>query len=311
MINAKNYYTLELSQQFQSVSQFKNFMDCPARAMAELSGEFTRESTTAMLIGSYVDAWFEGTLDDFKSNHPEIFLKNGGLKADFVQAEAIIQRISADEEFMKYMSGEKQVIFTGEIANIPFKGKLDSYHAGKCIVDLKVMRDFEPVWRHGRKQHFIEAWGYDIQGAVYQELVYQKIGEKLPFIICAVKKEKVPDLAIMEIPQERLDQCLELVREKAPNFQKIKAGDIMPERCEMCDYCKATKKLSGVIDYRDLIPDLYRSRNQNQNPDQPVSVAEIVDIPEIPEFSDIPEKKHKKHKKHKKSKKRRKIVIKI
>ena len=45
-----------------------------------------------------------------------------------------------------------------------FKIKIDSYHEGACIVDLKVMRDFEPVWKEGQgKLHFIEAWGYDIQ----------------------------------------------------------------------------------------------------------------------------------------------------
>lgn len=319
-INQKNYYTPELSKQFQSVSQFKNFLECPARTMAELSGEFTRESNTAMLIGSYVDAWCEGTLEQFKSDHPEIFLKNGGLKADFVQADAIIQRISADPEFMRYLDGEKQVIFTGEIENVPFKGKLDSYHAGKCIVDLKVMRDFEPIWKNGRKRHFIEAWGYDIQGAVYQELVFQATGEKLPFVICAVTKEKVPDLAILEIPQERLDACLALVKSRAPEFQKIKNGEIPPERCESCDFCKMTKKLSGAINYMDMFPELYRYRDQTRSQDQsqPVSVAEIMKIPETPDFREItgdsgnPEKKHKKkHRKSKKAKKFKKIVIKI
>lgn len=302
MITNENYYTLELSRQFQSVSQFKNFMDCEARTMAELTGTFTRESTTAMLIGSYVDAWFEGTLDNFKANHPEIFLKNGGLKADFVQAEIILQRISADETFMKYMSGEKQKIFTGKIASVPFKGKLDSYHAGKCIVDLKVMRDFEPVWKYGRKRHFIEVWGYDIQGAVYQELVYQATGEKLPFVICAVTKEKVPDLALLEVPQERLDECLALVKQKAPDFQKIKTGDSLPERCGTCDFCKATKKLSKAVDYRIMMPELFKFAEK-----EPVSVAEIVDIPQIT----TAEKKQKQSKKKKKSKKPKKIVIKI
>ena len=28
-----------------------------------------------MLIGSYVDAWCEGTLDKFKEEHPEIYNK--------------------------------------------------------------------------------------------------------------------------------------------------------------------------------------------------------------------------------------------
>ena len=260
MITNENYYNAENSVKFMSTSQFKSFMDCEAKAMAEISGEYQRETTTALLVGSYVDAFFEGTLDTFKEHHPEIFLKSGSLKADFVQADDIIQRISRDIEFMRYMSGESQKIFTGNIAGVPFKGKLDSYHAGKCIVDLKVIRDFQPVWKNGRKMSFIEAWGYDIQGAVYQELVYQNTGQKLPFVICAVTKEKVPDLVLISIPQERLDFCLNLVKSTAPHFQSVKNGIIAPERCEKCDFCKSTKKLEGVIDYRELNPELFNNQ---------------------------------------------------
>ncbi|MDE5854508.1 MAG: PD-(D/E)XK nuclease-like domain-containing protein [Ruminococcus sp.] len=297
MINNANYYSLENAKNFMSASQFKAFLECEAKTVAEINGDFTRDSSTAMLIGSYVDAWFEGTLDSFKEIHPEIFLKSGGLKADFVQADTIIRRVSSDEQFMKYMSGEKQKIFTGTIENVPFKGKLDSYHAGKCIVDLKVMRDFEPIWKNGRKLPFIEAWGYDIQGAIYQELVYQETGEKLPFIICAVTKEKVPDLTIISIPQERLDYCLELVKANAPHFQDLKYAEIQPERCEKCDYCKLTKKLAGIIDYRDLNPELFI--------DKPVQTT-IASVTENPNISEKPHKKHKKVKK-----KHKKIVIKI
>lgn len=307
MINNENYYSTENAVKFMSVSQFKAFSECEARTMAEISGDFLRESTTAMLIGSYVDAWFEGTLDSFRENHPEIFLKNGGLKADFVQAETIIKRISEDDEFMKYMSGEKQKIFTGNIADVQFKGKLDSYHAGKCIVDLKVMRDFEPVWKNGRKLHFIEAWGYDIQGAVYQELVYQATGERLPFVICAVTKEKVQDLAILSIPQERLDFCLELVKNNAPHFDEIKNGKIQPVRCEKCDFCKATKKLDGAVDYHDTMTWL------NTHENAPVSVSEIASttiLSDIEKAVAEPVKHKNKHKK-KSKKKTKKIIIKI
>lgn len=303
MINNENYYSTENAVKFMSVSQFKAFSECEAKTIAELSGNFLRESTTAMLIGSYVDAWFEGTLDSFREHHPEIFLKNGGLKADFVQAETIIKRVSEDDEFMKYMSGEKQKIFTGNIAGVQFKGKLDSYHAGKCIVDLKVMRDFEPVWQNGRKLHFIEAWGYDIQGAVYQELVYQATGEKLPFVICAVTKEKVPDLAIFSISQERLDFCLDLVRNNAPHFNEIKNGMASPERCGKCDFCKATKKLNGAVDYHDTITWLVAHENT------PVSVSEITDINILPDLEEVSKKPAKHKNKHKK--KNRKIIIKL
>ena len=310
MITNENYYTSENSVKFMSTSQFKSFMDCEAKAMAEISGEYQRENTTALLVGSYVDAFFEGTLDTFKEHHPEIFLKSGSLKADFVQADDIIQRISRDIEFMRYMSGESQKIFTGNIAGVPFKGKLDSYHAGKCIVDLKVMRDFEPVWKTGKKQHFIEAWGYDIQGAVYQELVYQATGQKLPFVICAVTKEKVPDIAIFSIPQVRLDYCLGLVLSKAPHFQAIKTGRVSPDRCEKCDFCKLTKKLEGSVDYRDF------SEPSETHETEPVSVSVIptdVILPEPEKPVTEPANAQKKHKKKSKKKKDKshKIIIKF
>ena len=61
------------------------------------------------------DAHFEGSLDIFKAKHPEIIKKDGDLKAEYKQADYIIQRIERDEVFMKYMAGEKQVIMTGEL----------------------------------------------------------------------------------------------------------------------------------------------------------------------------------------------------
>lgn len=311
MITSENYYSSENAVKFMSVSQFKAFLDCEAKTVAEISGDFQRESTTAMLIGSYVDAWFDGTLDAFRELHPEIFLKNGGLKADFVLADSIIQRVSEDPEFMKYMSGEKQKIFTGTISGVQFKGKLDSYHAGKCIVDLKVMRDFEPVWKNGKKQHFIEAWGYDIQGAVYQELVFQATGEKLPFVICAVTKEKVPDIAIFSIPQECLDYCLDFVKNNAPHFNEVKQGLVSPERCGKCDFCKSTKKLDGAVDYRDTITWLVKPEKASVSASE---ISSIITLPDVSEaVTELAEGKieHKKKRKKKSKKKTRKIVIKL
>jgi hypothetical protein len=164
-------------------------------AMAELNGEWKREDSVALLVGSYVDAWFEGTLDVFEGSHPEIFKKDGTLKAEYIKADEIIARVSRDELFMKYMSGRKQAVKTGYIEGVPFKIKIDSYHKGKAIVDLKVIKDFEPIWNEekGIRQSFIEYWGYDFQAAIYQAIE----GENLPFYICAVTKENHPDLEII------------------------------------------------------------------------------------------------------------------
>lgn len=291
-LDNKNYFSSENALKFMSASQFKSFQNCEAQALAELKGEFKRDSEKPLLIGSYVDSWFEGTLDKFKETHPEIFLKSGGLKADYVQADEIIARVQRDEKFMKYMSGQKQVIFTGEISGVQFKGKLDSYHENKCIVDLKVIKDFEPLWKSGHKMSFIEAWGYDIQGAIYQELVYQATGKKLPFFICAVTKEKTPNLEIISIPQERLDECLELVKINAPCYNDIKLGKIRPTKCSKCDYCKFIKKIENIIDYRDLNPELFREKP----PQEPVSVSSIVSLPNLEKSTDGKSKKKKKKK---------------
>ena len=75
-------------------SQFKSFISCEASALAEITEEFPREITTALLVGSYVDAHFENTLDIFKAKHPELFKKTGdhGLLKDYAKADEIIQR---------------------------------------------------------------------------------------------------------------------------------------------------------------------------------------------------------------------------
>jgi hypothetical protein len=213
--------------------------------MAELRGEWKREDTTALLVGSYVDSWFEGTLGTFKAVHPEIFKKDGTLKAEYVKAEEIIARVSRDELFMKYMGGQKQAIRTGDIEGVPFKIKIDSYHKGKAIVDLKVIRDFEPIWNEekGISQDFIQYWGYDFQAAIYQAVE----GEKLPFYICAVTKEVTPDFAVIQIPQTWIDSAMAIIKNEIGIIDAYKRGEIEAPRCERCAYCKETKKLSRVI----------------------------------------------------------------
>jgi hypothetical protein len=247
ILTAENYHSSEANMEYMGASQFKAFMECEAGALAEAKGEHVQETTVSLLVGSYVDAHYEGTLNTFMAQNPDIFLKGKfELKSDYKHAEKIIQRLERDEMFQKYMSGQKQVIKTGVIEGVPFKIKIDSYHPGKAIVDGKIMRDFELVWKDGLKLSFVEAWGYDIQGAIYQAIE----GNNLPFFIAAGTKEKPePDLAILSIPQDRLDFCLNQVKENAPRFADIKKSLIEPIRCERCDYCKSTKVLTEIIPY--------------------------------------------------------------
>lgn len=243
ILTQENYFSKQANLEYMSVSQFKSFKKCQHSALAEIKGKYEQEKSTALLVGSYVDSYFEGTLEAFKQQNPEIFKRDGTLKAEYIQAEAIIQRISKDKAFMKHLSGEKQVIMTGTIKGVPIKIKIDSFRP-KEIVDLKIMKDFEPIYVPERGLlPWFEAWGYDLQGAVYQEIVRQNIGKKLPFVIVAATKEKVTDIDNIELDQYSLDYALERFEEDVELYDAIKKGIIKPERCEKCDYCKLTKKL--------------------------------------------------------------------
>lgn len=250
-VNKYNYFSQNNNRKYCGSSQFKSFMRCSASALAELNKEHEREMTTALLVGSYVDAWFEGTLEVFKTEHPEVFKKDGTLKSEYLQADEIIARVQRDELFMEFMSGRKQVIKTGYIEGIPFKIKIDSYHKGKMLVDLKVVKDFKPICDEdeGCYLDFIRYWGYDIQAAIYQAVE----GNNLPFFICAVTKEKTPDLKVIQIPQAWIDNAMEIIKHNVEMIDMIKHGEIPPIRCEHCDYCKATKKLSRVISAEELL----------------------------------------------------------
>ena len=246
-----NYYDQESNHAFMSVSQFKDFMKCPAMAMAKLRGEYEPEYGRALLLGSYVDEMLTGTEESVKKfiveHMPELFKKNGDRYADVQQADETIVRIRKQPLMMHYLSGQHQVIMTGEIEGVPFKIKMDSFDPEEYIADLKYMASlrspnlFRPM---------IQYWGYDTQAAVYQEIVRQNTGKTLPFYFVVATKEKPAHLAVGEINQWNMDQALEDVKKHISKFQKIKKGAIEPERCEDygCNYCTSTKIITEPID---------------------------------------------------------------
>ena len=245
ILTNENYYSPEANHKYMSVSSYKSFTKCEAATMAELRGEWVRPKTTALLVGSYVDAWFEGTLDDFRSENPEIFKRDGTLKADYAQAEEIIKRVQEDELFMEYMSGEKQRIFTANIFGVPWKIKVDSLMPDK-IVDLKVMRSMERIMG----KSFVEHWEYDLQMAVYAEVVKQATGKELETYLAVVTKQTPSDLEVIHIPQWRREELLEDVKRHLPRIIRLKTGeDKLAERCGVCEYCRSTKKLAEPIDF--------------------------------------------------------------
>lgn len=248
VLTEDTYYS---HNEFMSVSQFKNFQKCEAAALAELKGEYTPDRGRALLLGSYVDEMLTGTVESqckfVEENRTDLFKKNGEMYADIVQAVEAIYTVRNQPLMMKYLDGEHQVIMTGEIEGVPVKGKFDSFKPGEFVADLKYLKDF-------RSPNFFENaisyYGYDMQLAVYRELVRQNTGKDLPCYLVIVTKQTPPDVAVAEVNEFDLDIALSKFKASVGRFQAIKNGEIQPERCEShdCPYCRATKILTEPID---------------------------------------------------------------
>ncbi len=245
-LTKENYHSTKANTQYWSVSMWKAFDKCEASGLAQVRGQYEREETDALLIGSYVDAYFAGEMDEFVGEHSErMFTKKGELYAKFAHANKVINAIECQPLMLDYLTGDKQTIMSADFFGVPWKIKMDVFN-GDRIVDLKCMKDFEPVYKEGAgRVSWIEAYGYDIQGAIYQKVVELNTGKKLPFYIAAVTKEKVPDVDVIQIPQSVLDTALKIVEAKIDRFDLVKMGEIPPERCGTCEYCKQTKILTA------------------------------------------------------------------
>lgn len=266
-LTADNYFSKEAAKEYCSVSQLKRFigsagrLGCEVQALAEINGEIEPpEPSKAMLLGSYVDCLLlePEKKEEFENKHPEMFSSRGEtkgqLKSDYTIADAMVETARADKVFMKALNGKKQQIMTGEIYGVPFKIKVDVL-GDKKITDLKTCASitetqYNPVT--GIKETFAEFYDYDLQGAIYQEIVRQNTGEKLPFFLACISKEKVPDHEIIWIDDESLEERLQEEMANIIHVGMLKRGEVKPKPCGVCEYCRSIKKVKKAINWRQI-----------------------------------------------------------
>lgn len=253
-----DYYGTEANYEYMSASQLKAFLGtpgisaCEERALAEISGQFVRLENKALTVGSYVDVMLTGTEQEqheFRESHPEMISSRGPtkgqLKFEYRVADDMIARAFADADnggiFMRSLAGERQKVVTGEICGHKFKGRIDVLGDG-FITDLKTVESVNRRYYNEGYYDFISWWGYDLQGAIYQELVYQSTGNRLPFYIAAISKQTPCDIDLLQVPQDRLDEAMMRVTQDAlDRIAALKSGEERPNRCERCEWCRTTK----------------------------------------------------------------------
>lgn len=239
--------------------KLNGFLKCEACALAELNGEWEEEKSKSLLVSSYIDAAMSDELVEFEQQNPEIFTRGGDLKSDYKLAEDVFNQMKEDAMFWKYLSGEHQVIMTGEISGVPVKIKIDSLHKDKCIVDLKAMATLQPQWseKEHKKINFCDNYRYTLQAALYQEIVKQNTGKQLPFIIAVCTKEKYSQRALLQIDQDVMDTELEFLQQYLPHLQDVKQGKIEPQKCNCCNWCISKQKTDKIWWYTDYFKENY------------------------------------------------------
>jgi hypothetical protein len=253
-----NYFSKEAHKQYVSVSQFKAFLDCEAAAFAELNGIWEKPQKDVFLVGNYGHSHFENSLDKFKIQHPEIFTKQGTLRAEYKQADEMINALETDEIFKSIFVGESEIIYTAFLYGTWWKIKVDKQNIKEgYFVDLKFIKDFERVWdgSQRKKVTFVEKYGYLIQIAIYRAVICANLNinpEDLEAFIIAVTKQSPPDKMVLRFNPEDYEIGLKVVENNIAHILDVKSGKVPPTRCEKCDYCRATKKLDRAYHYSEL-----------------------------------------------------------
>ena len=264
-VTKSNYFSDEVRKNFVDCSIYKEAIGtygkkgCECRAKAIIDGTYERPKTDALMVGSYVDAYFDGSLEQFKTDNPSIFTQKGELKAQYKQAEVMIKRCERDDIFMRYMQGDTQVVMTAEIAGVPVRIKMDSFD-GHRITDLKTCKSISDTYyvADGERMDFIQYFGYVEQAFFYTEVVYKVTGVRYPFYIAAVSKEKEdnvphPRIAVIQIPDSVIEERRESIERNIKKVWRLINGEIEPIPCGTCGWCADNLPIERVISMDELL----------------------------------------------------------
>ena len=273
-LTQENYYQ---DKEYLSYSRMKQFLKCPARALAVEGGAWTESrDETPLLLGNYVHSYFESQEAHkafLEENGDKLISKagktKGQLKKDFLIGDSMIASLEDDTSFNRLYHGsstekvEKEMIVFGEIEGVPFKGKLDSVNLTQgYFADLKTMKSiYDMEWNADLRRKVptavnnILGFGYHCQLAVYRELLKQITGDEFRPIIVAVSKEEVPDKEVIRIDEEWLEEGLEEVASYIKEVWEVIQHKAEPQSCGRCDYCRSKKKLNNIVTLNNLIGD--------------------------------------------------------
>jgi hypothetical protein len=192
-LTRRNYFSLEAGQEYMSASQFKGWLECPARMAATLAGEWEDEDKVAFAAGHYVEAAIKrpDTIEDVADEYRKHFYRGptmaqlrtyaelngkelppktpkskllqlwpeartfGDATALRGQLDACAEKAKRDPLIREYMQGRQQVILTPSLFGIRWKCMLDVVNDEELrITDLKTSANLVREWRRERVDIF-------------------------------------------------------------------------------------------------------------------------------------------------------------
>lgn len=289
-LNKKNYFDLSNENRYLGSSSIKAYDlysgGCPAKKTAQLKNEWQDKPNPAFLLGNFLHSWSSGDLQEFISNTPELFKKDGTLLAKYALGDTMIEIFKTDPALIEMRKGEKEKIYVGKICGVEFKIQVDILNVKECrFCDIKTTKSmYERYYNKETKKYdmsFIQKYDYPLQFSIYAEILrqnYKKILEESlkvyaekeleKFIklmndeeyfecyILVVDKQEIPDrnVIFMDI-NSFIKEKLEEIELKLPRIMAVRNGDVEPERCEKCEFCRSSKVITKPIHYLDLLED--------------------------------------------------------
>lgn len=248
-LTSKTYYDHETDKEYLSATWFKKFMACEAQAMFELMNPVELK-TTPLLVGNYVHSYFESKeahkafVETYAS---DIATRSGTKRSDFKKADSMIERLESTDLFQFFYNGEdvkKESIITGELFGTRWKGKIDALNVKKgYFCDLKTTARIDNTfWNPAARERlsWFDEYGYGLQMAAYKKLLQEKYHKPFTCYIFAVDKTDTPAVEAFELDPDRFATGLAKIEEYQPRLLQVLSGEVEPERCGHCDYCKAT-----------------------------------------------------------------------
>jgi len=272
-LNADNYYDVQASREYMTCSQYSAFLECPTAAYHRfILGDVKKEDYKAFVDGNFAHSHFESKESHhaFIDSHPEIISSRGKtagkMKVEYQNWYNSFKDAEKDESWMKYMRGQKEAIFTGELCGMQWAVKADVINdeEGFCS-DFKFMKELDgeywmgfdfdtdgnilpPGTKESFAYHknilvpFYEKYIYWRRFAVYRHILHKATGKAYEMYMPCLSKEIPANRAVYAFNNAgRFLIELQEIQRNLPLIKEQRNGNDLT-RCEKCTYCRASKK---------------------------------------------------------------------